>query len=572
MRRATLGLLLCLHCGNNPGDHPDTSTGSSTSAAPPTTGTTSEPEPTTASAPPTTEPTTEPTTTEPTSEPACPDPTPNGGLLLASDHGVVEGEQLSEVLGFRGIPYAAPPLGELRFRPPVAPACVPGVTPRTTFGPRCVQLVKDDNGNITDTLGDEDCLTLNVWTPGLDEGVRPVLVFIHGGGNATGGSDDPLHDGAALARDQDVVVVTLNYRLGPLGFLVHPELAAESPDAVSGNYAIRDQIAALTWVKAHAARLGGDPQRVLLFGESAGAVNVCTLIGSPLAAGLFTRAIVQSGSCSERTLAKLGDDIADAWLTNSGCDADVPACLRKLPASDLVALSPDGYPDVAALGQGWGPHVDGLVVPTTTLAAMQAGTHNQVPLIFGSNAAETANAVPPLSEAQYTTLVKTSFGPFADPVLAAYPVADYPDPRAAYVALSSDLKFVCGARRAARAAVAGQQLPVRRYHFAYDAYTAAPGVTPAAFHGLELVYLFAGWSGVQAGQFEYKPNADDLAMSVLMQTAWARFANLGQTDDPNLPWPAYAAATDDHVILDLPPATGQHLRAAQCDFWDSLLP
>lgn len=566
MRRQTLGLLLCLHCGGDP-DTTRTSTTDTTSTSATTSDTPTSSQPTTDTPTTTSEPTTDPTT-----EPACPDPTANGGLLLASDHGTLEGEQLADLVAFRGIPYAAPPLGDLRFRPPVAPACVPGVTPRTTFGPRCVQLVKDDDGTITGTLGDEDCLTLNVWTPGLDEGARPVLVFIHGGGNATGGSDDPLHDGAALARDQDVVVVTLNYRLGPLGFLVHPELAAESPDAVSGNYAIRDQIAALAWVKAHAARLGGDPQRILLFGESAGAVDVCTLIGSPLAAGLFTRAIVQSGTCNERSLAKLGDDIADAWLLSSGCNTDLPACLRKLPASDLVALSPDGYPDVAALGQGWGPHVDGLVVPTTTLAAMQAGTHNQVPLIFGSNAAETANAVPPLSEAQYTTLVKTSFGPFADPVLAAYPVADYPDPRAAYVALSSDLKFVCTARRAARAAVAGQQLPVRRYHFAYDAYTAAPGVTPAAFHGLELVYLFAAWPSVQAGQFEYKPNPDDLAMSALMQAAWARFAALGQTDDPNLPWPAYAATTDDHVILDLPPATGQHLRAAQCDFWDSLLP
>ena len=432
--------------------------------------------------------------------------------------------------------------------------------------------MKDKNGVVTDTIGDEDCLTLNAWTPGLDDAARPVLVFIHGGGNATGGSDDPLYDGAALAAAHDLVVVTLNYRLGALGFLVHPELAAESQDGVSGNYGIRDQIAALAWVQAHAARLGGDPTRVLLFGESAGAVNTCTLVGSPLAAGLFSRAIIQSGSCSERSLAQLGKDIADEWLASSGCDTDVPACLRARPAAELVNLSPDGYPDVAALGQAWGPHIDGLVVPTTALAAMQAGTHNQVPIIFGSNAAETANAVPPISDASYNALITATFGPFADEVLAAYPLADYPDARTAYVALTSDLKFVCGARRAARAAAAGQQLPVRRYNFAYDAYTAAPGVTPAAFHGLELVYIFAGWPGVPFGKFDYKPNADDLAMSAILQSAWARFAATGDPDDPTLPWPLYAAATDDHAVLDLPPATGQHLRAPQCDFWDGLLP
>jgi para-nitrobenzyl esterase len=565
MRRATLGLLLCLHCGGDPSTTSDTGT---SVAADPATNSTTDGLPT--SAAPSSEPTTT-TTTEPTGEPACPDPTANGGTILASDHGVIAGEQLADLVAFRGIPYAAPPVGELRFRPAAAPACVPGVSVRTTLGPRCVQLVKDKNGAVTDTIGDEDCLTLNVWTPGLDDAARPILVFIHGGGNTIGGSDDPLYDGAALAAAQDLVVVTLNYRLGALGFLVHPELAAESPDAVSGNYAISDQIAALAWVQAHAARLGGDPQRVLLFGESAGAVDTCTLIGSPLAAGLFSRAIVQSGACNERSLAQLRKDIADEWLASSGCDTDVPACLRARPASELVNLTPDGYPDVAALGQGWGPHVDGHVVPTTSLAAMQAGTHNQVPVIFGSNAAETANAVPPLSDANYEALVKATFGPFADQVLAAYPLADYPDARAAYVALSSDLKFVCNARRAARAAAAGQQLPVRRYHFAYDAYTTAPGVTPVAFHGLELVYIFAGWAGVQLGNFDYKPNQDDLAMSTIMQSAWARFAATG---DPgaDLAWPAYAAVTDDHAILDIPPATGQHLREAQCDFWDGLLP
>lgn len=569
MRRAALLLLVGLHCGGEPAadsagvtlevSSTSSSTAASSTGEPASTGVT----PTTGEAS---------STGASTGEPSCPDDSVSGGLRLASEHGVIEGELVDGVVALRGIPYAAAPVGELRFRAPVAPPCRPGVTPRRSFGARCVQLVKNSQGQTTGVLGDEDCLTLNVWSPGLDAAARPVLVFIHGGGNSTGGSDDPLYDGAALAAAQDVVVVTLNYRLGALGFFVHPELAAESPDGVAGNYAIRDQIAALAWVQAHAARLGGDPQRVLLFGESAGAVNTCTLIGSPLAAGLFQRAIVQSGTCRERSGEQLREDIADAWLASSGCDDDVPACLRALPAAQLVALAPDGYPDVAALGQGWGPHVDGLVVPQPTLAAMQAGAHNQVPLIFGSNADETAKSVPPLTAANYTALVTATFGPLAAAVLAAYPLADYADPRAAYVALTSDLKFVCNARRAARAAVAGQAPPVRRYNFAYDGYTTGPGVTPTAFHGLELVYLFAAWGAVEAGPLGYQPNPDDLELSAALQAAWARFAATGDPSGAALPWPVYIAASDDHVVLDVPPATGQLLRGAQCDFWDGLLP
>lgn len=560
MRRAALGLLLCLHCGGEPATTTTTTTTRSESAtdAPPTTDATST--------------TSGSTTSALTGEPACPDDSVSGGVRLASDHGVIEGELADGVVGFRGIPYAAPPVGDLRFRAPVAPACLPGVTARREFGARCVQIVKDSQGQVSDIVGAEDCLTLNVWSPGLDDAARPVLVFIHGGGNSTGGSDDELYDGAALAAAQDVVVVTLNYRLGALGFLVHPELAAESSDGVSGNYAIRDQIAALEWVQAHAARLGGDPQRVLLFGESAGAVDTCTLIGSPLAAGTFQRAIVQSGACTERSLQQLKDDIADAWLASTGCVDAVPGCLRALPAEQLVALAPDGYPNVAALAQGWGPHVDGVVVPQSTLAAMQAGAHNRVPLIFGSNAEETAKSVPPLTEASYTALVEASFGPFAAQVLAAYPVADYADPRAAYVALTSDLKFVCNARRAARAADVGQTEPVRRYQFAYNGYTTGPGMTATAFHGLELIYIFAAWGAVLSGGVEYQPNADDLAISATLQAAWARFAATGDASGEGLDWPVYVGATDDHVVLDTPPGTGQLLRKAQCDFWDSLLP
>jgi len=580
MRRAPAPLLLVtlvltLACTSGGDDTTGGSTGSTTAAATsePTSDATDADEPTTStsSTTTTTSTDTEPTATDATGPDGCGD-TPTRGTVVRTEHGPVEGAADGDVLSFLGVRYAAPPLGDLRLRPPAEPACVPEVQPAGAYGPVCPQLLKDKQGQLLDVLGDEDCLSLNVWTPASGPGTRPVLVFMHGGGNAVGTGSDELYIGAGLAAAQDVVVVTFNYRLGALGFLTHPDLAAESPDAVSGNYGILDQIAALRWVQANIAEFGGDPGRVLLFGESAGAVNTCALLHAPGAAGLFHAAIVQSGACSERSLAMYDADMSQPLVASAACDGadDVPACLRAIPAADLVQLAPDGYPDVAALSQGWGPHVDGVVLPADGLTAMSEGTHNQVPIILGNNAAETAAAIPMLTDMQYLQIVQLTFGPLADEVLAQYPLADYDDAQAAYVALTSDVKFVCNARRSARAADAGQSLPVYRYVFAYDGYTPLPGSEPAASHGLELVYLFGNFDAVLSGQFEYQPNADDLATRDSLQAMWAAFAATGDPSTAELAWPLYSA-DDDHAILDVPLATGLGVRTAQCDFWDLLL-
>jgi para-nitrobenzyl esterase len=469
--------------------------------------------------------------------------------------GAIEGQVDGAVVAFLGVRYAAPPVGDLRFRPPEAPACAPGVTPAQAFGPRCTQIEKDAQGDIIAVHGEEDCLTLNVWTPATGAGDRPVLVFVHGGGNATGGSDEGLYHGARLAAAQDVVVVTLNYRLGALGFLAHPGLAVESPDGVSGNYGILDQIAALRWVQDNIAGFGGDPSRVLLFGESAGAVDTCTLVGSPKAAGLFHRAIVQSGACRERTLDVVLTEISEPFVANAGCGSasDLLGCLRAVPAEELVKTAPDGYPNVAALEQGWGPHVDGVVVPEATLDALAAGAHNRVPLIVGANAEETERSAPPmLTVAAYEAYLDLTFGPLADEVLALYPAATADEARAAFVAITSDIKFVCNARRTARAADAGQDEPVFRYHLTYTGYD-APFGEPSAFHGLELVYIFGNFDRLIDG-FEYQPNADDLALAGLLQSAWARFAAAGDPVVDGLDWPTYAGVSTE-----------------RCDFWDALV-
>lgn len=493
---------------------------------------------------------------------------PPGPRIVHTTAGAIEGVVQGETVAFLGVRYAEPPIGDARFRPPQPRGCTPGLTPAHSKGPMCPQVEKNAQGMVTAMLGEEDCLTLNVWTPQVDDGGRPVLVFIHGGGNAVGSASDPLYDGAALAAAQDVVVVTVEYRLGALGFLTHPALAAESEDGVSGNYGLLDQILALRWVQDNIAGFGGDPTRVLLFGESGGAVDVCSLVGSPLAAGLFQRAIVQSGACRERALAKYEADIAGPWVAASGCAQapDVAACLRALSVAEILTLQPDGYPSVAGLSQAWGPHVDGVVVPKPALSAMSDGTHNAMPLIFGANRDETANAPISLTVAEYEALVKATFGALADLVLAVYPASDYGDDgTAAYVALSSDVKFICNARRAARAADKGQDAPVYRYHFAYDAYDAGPNMVKAAFHGLELVYIFGNWG-------LYSPNAGDLALSQRLQGAWARFAATGDPAGADLAWPVYVTAEDNGALLDEPPDLFQGVRTEQCDFWDMWLP
>ncbi len=568
---ATLAVTLACPAGD---DSSDASSGSPTGGAtstPPTTTVTGDPPTSSSTGTSSADTGPDATGTADTGEIGCGD-TPTNGTVVRTEHGPVEGAADGDVLAFLGVRYAAPPIGDLRLRPPGEPACAPEIQPADAYGPICPQLLKDKQGQLTDVLGDEDCLTLNVWTPASGPGTRPVLVFVHGGGNSVGTGSDELYIGAGLAAAQDVVVVTFNYRLGALGFLTHPDLAAESPDAVSGNYGLLDQIAALRWVQANIAEFGGDPARVLLFGESAGAVNTCALLHAPDAAGLFAAAIVQSGACRERPLATYEEDMSQPLVASAACDGadDVPACLRAIPASEFVQLDPDGYPDVAALSQGWGPYVDGVVLPTDGLTAMSEGTHNEVPIIIGNNAAETAAAIPELTDMQFMQIVQLTFGPLADEVLAQYPLADYADAQAAYVALTSDVKFVCNARRSARAADAGQTLPVYRYVFAFDGYTAQPGVEPAASHGLELVYLFGNFDAVVSGQFEYQPNADDLAMRDSLQAMWAAFAATGDPSTAELGWPLYSA-DDDHAILDVPLATGQGVRTAQCDFWDPLL-
>ena len=322
---------------------------------------------------------------------------PQGSALAPSrprvtlDAGTLEGrvDSVSGVLVFEGIPYAAPPVGDLRWRPPQPPPPWPGVRPADRLAHNCMQ--HQPYGDIDPFAAgvSEDCLYLNVWTQST-EGRRPVMVWIHGGGFFAGFGGEERHNAGLLTR-KGAVVVTVNYRLGAFGFLAHPALAADSPHSVSGNYGLLDQVAALQWVQRNIMHFGGDPSRVTIFGESAGGMSVGALIGSPLAKGLFHRAILESGTgtgqfVQSREAAQATGIRIAAALGVSGTVAATAARLRAIAADTVLATSVRAGPNPQSPIL-W-PTVDGYVLPRPVDSALVLGAANVVPVIVGSNGDE----------------------------------------------------------------------------------------------------------------------------------------------------------------------------------------
>lgn len=491
------------------------------------------------------------------------------GDTVTTEQGPVRGAVVGRTVAFKGIPYAAPPTGALRWRPPQPPPSRSEVLDATQFGAPCAQI--GENGGV---LGGEDCLTLNVWAPNDAERV-PVMVFIHGGGNVQGTAGDALYDGRKLSEAGRVVVVTLNYRLGPLGFLAHPSLTAE--DAVnqsSGNYGLLDQIAALGWVQRNAAAFGGDANNVTIFGESAGGRNVLSLVASPLATGLFHKAIVESGAPllyatplrSESGAVESAEDFGERLATALGCpNGDgALACLRAAtPEQLLEALEPDETLFVSG-GFVYGPNVDGYVLPSDITTALAERRQNNVPLIVGTNKNEMQTFITDTiaTEAQYEAQVRAVFGELAPAVLARYPVSDYSSPFAAFEALTTDAIFLCPTRTASRL-VAPAQPKTFVYQFTHTL-SFLPGY--GAFHGLELPYVFGNFE-----RFPVPPSKKDLKLSKRVQGYWTNFATAGDPNGRGLPvWPAYTNDGDTSVALaaKIKPQVGY--RKDYCDFWSAL--
>ncbi len=493
---------------------------------------------------------------------------------VRTDAGLVSGVVADESAGvraYKGLPFAAPPVGDLRWKPPQPVPAWEGVRACTAPGPWCPQ-PRPILGQAPDRAS-EDCLYLNVWAPAKTaDGRLPVMVWIHGGGFTTGSGGSPLYDGTALAR-RGAVLVTINYRLGPFGFLAHPLLSKESPEGVSGNYGLLDQVAALGWVRRNIAAFGGDPGCVTIFGESAGSCSVVRLMVSPLAKGLFHRAIGQSGGArgNNRHLRArhegmepaeaVGERIAKAL----GCDGadDVLKALRAKTADELLAAA-DPAQGLFGAGTKFGPVVDGWALPDDPDALWQAGKQAAVPFLTGTTADEGTvfvRRLPARTADEYRRSARTLFGGRADDVLRLFPADGDAEVRAAQASLTTVSAFIAPARALARS-MAGRQPKTYLYHFTRES-RAGRFTGLGVFHASEIPYVFDNLTAL-AG-----PKDRDLAR--VMGDAWVRFARTGDPNGPGLPeWPAYDAAGDRHLEFGDQVKAGSGLWCEACDLFDQV--
>ncbi|HPS03260.1 MAG TPA: carboxylesterase family protein [Candidatus Sumerlaeota bacterium] len=457
--------------------------------------------------------------------------------------GWVQGTSENGLTIYKGIPFAAPPVGDLRWRAPQPAAQWEGVRQATQFGPSPIQGPR--NGSDMS----EDCLYLNVWTPAKSANDRiPVLVWIYGGGFGGGSTSEPNYNGEKLAQ-KGVVLVSINYRVGTLGFLAHPELSAENKDHASGNYGLMDQIAGLQWVRKNISAFGGDPNKVTIFGESAGGISVSMLCASPLAKGLFHGAISQSGGSfgPSRPTTYPGENmkrLADA-------ERDGEAFARNaggVSIAELRKIAPDKLPG----GRGW-PIVDGYVIPDDQYRLYEAGKYNDTPILVGYNSDEGASFSPPKSPEDYINGVKKRYGKFADDLIKAYPTDPDKVPKTARD-LARDAAFGWHTWSWARLQTKTGKSKVFYYYF--DQHPDFPEGSPRAGsgspHGMDVSYVFQ-----HIDPSNPQTTKTDLGISEAMGTYWTNFAKRGDPNGESLPeWPAFSDANPVVMYFSQTPHTG----------------
>jgi para-nitrobenzyl esterase len=512
-------------------------------------------------------------------QPASPQHVDTKGPLVHLANGTLEGTMSGEIAVFKGIPFAQPPVGPLRWRPPQPNAPWSGIRDATKPSRPCMQSLQGVDSFIEPLAAaygvtyspqqldpSEDCLYLNVWTPQLQPGVHlPVMVWLHGGSNRVGSGTEPGYDGASLAS-RGVIVVTTNYRLGVMGFFAHPELTAESPQHSSGNYGLLDQIEALRWVKQNIAQFGGDPENVTLFGESAGSVDATTLMASPLAASLFRRVIAESGPAfglgPSQNLARMELLGGAVGKEAGGQPGSQLAVLRKLPAaqiaqiqSNLIASRFKGYDPNASIADGW-------VLPQSPASAFALGKIQQVDLLAGLNAREfsafrigaaaaakkspqPANK-PSVTEQlkQFADVARPLYGDWTNIAVATYAVQILFHGAPAVDQASNDIVAACpiGAE-AALTTNTGRRVFVYRFD------RSIPGKGEpelGAFHSLELPYVFGTF---QVRTFSWLPfTPTDQKLSQIIQTYWTNFAKTGDPNGPGLPhWDSWSTDQESYI-------------------------
>ena len=494
--------------------------------------------------------------------------------VVSLDSGKIRGTIVDGVWTYLGIPYAAPPLGDLRWKEPQPDKSWDGIRDANKFAAACPQ-PKTSSSDIVEM--NEDCLYLNIWSPAKSPADKlPVMVWIHGGGFVAGSGSEHCYDGMNLAR-QDVIVITLNYRLGPLGFLSHPLLSKESTHGTSGNYGLLDQVAALKWVQRNIEAFGGDPKNVTIAGQSSGSQCVINLMISPLAGGLFQRAIAESSSFKKVIQLEQDDTMARAEKTGEalaaslGCDnvSDQIRCLRRKSAEDVVkaafSLPGNGLGD-SAIGSGmYDPVVDGWAIPSSPRSLFTMGKQQKVPLLIGTNEDEGTifvidnKAIQSMSANTYGTLVKVLFKDNADTVLAKF----YPEENNSVVTMCARVltfDYRAGAWHAADT-TAAIGAPVYMYHFTHVADTALKKY--GACHGSELPYVFGNFAG---DQVSIPDTTAEVQLSQNIIKYWTNFVKTGNPNGQGLHrWPAFSTATGDYIEFGDQPTAKTGLMQ---EYWD----
>lgn len=471
------------------------------------------------------------------------------GPLVETKAGALRGATLGDVSSFKGIPFAAPPVGEFRWRPPQPLKAWAGERDATKYGADPAQMGWPRNGNKLSATSSEDCLYLNIWKPAsAKSGAKlPVMVWIYGGAFVFGSGAQPGYSGEQFAK-QGVILITLNYRVGRLGFFAFPSLSAEHPNEPKGNYAFMDQMAALKWVQQNIAAFGGDPKNVTIFGESAGGVSVQSLLTIPGANGLFQKAIVESGGGRDGVLTgrPINKDNADKYYPISaetigvnfakkhgitGTDAVALEKLRTLSAEDII----DGGQETDGPGGAPiypGPILDGKLVTETAQSAYSAGRGAKVPLIIGSNSAEVpAGFVNAATKDELLNL----FGSMKADAKAAYDPDGNTELPKMLTMVNTDKVWAEPAIFTARA-FAAKGAPAYVYIFSYVSPSAQQWMKYGAAHASEIGYVFNNLTSQNGSPIAQK----DLEVAKMMNTYWANFAKTGNPNGNGLAkWPAY---------------------------------